>query len=90
MDIMLGFEERHMQFLNLWYRNKQHLWGVEKHLISLKFQLELVRLSQCLNGSSILPICLAGRQCWLLLLKSWIASPRYQYPGVCVSVDPFD
>jgi len=40
MDIMLGFEERHTQFLSLWHRNRQHLWGVKEHLLSLKSQLE--------------------------------------------------
>lgn len=62
MGIMLGFEDLHMQILSLWHRNKQYLHGVEEHLLSLKSQVEFVRLDHCLNVSSILPVCSAGRQ----------------------------
>ena len=90
MAIVLGFEERYVQFPSCWHRDEQHLWGVEEHLLSLKSRLEFVSCSQCLNRSSTLLICLAGRQCWLLCLRK---DNRKQIPGInllSVTLDPSD
>lgn len=75
MDITLGFEETHMQFLSLWHKTNKYSWSVEEHLLSLNCQMEFVRLAQCVNGSSIKPTWRADQQHWLC------RSPRQQVPG---------